>query len=111
MAFCSNCGQAISDQAISCPQCGHPGPGRVVVAAPKDKTVAVLLAVFLSFWTWLYTYQRDATKFWVGLGVSIVSIPLTLVFIGFLGGIGIWIWAIVDVAVKPPEFYSSYPRA
>ena len=24
MAFCANCGQAISDLAIACPRCGHP---------------------------------------------------------------------------------------
>ena len=24
MAFCENCGRELSDQAISCPNCGHP---------------------------------------------------------------------------------------
>lgn len=31
MAFCANCGTELSDQAPSCPKCGHPrftGPGR-----------------------------------------------------------------------------------
>lgn len=32
--------------------------------APKDKTVTVLLAVFLAFWTWLYIYKMDGWKFW-----------------------------------------------
>jgi len=27
MAYCSNCGKEISSQAVSCPNCGHPGPG------------------------------------------------------------------------------------
>ncbi len=27
MAFCQNCGKEISPQAVSCPNCGHPGPG------------------------------------------------------------------------------------
>src|SRR5207249_7001591 len=27
MAFCANCGKEISDQAPSCPQCGHPQRG------------------------------------------------------------------------------------
>lgn len=26
MAFCVNCGKEVSDQAVMCPACGHPGP-------------------------------------------------------------------------------------
>ena len=36
----------------------------------KDKTAAILLAVFLGFWAWLYTYKRDAWKFWLCLGLT-----------------------------------------
>ncbi len=90
--------------------------GQVPVAAAKDKTVAILLAVFLAFWTWLYTYQRDASKFWAGLAISIGGFiigVLTLVF--FVGIIflfaptAVWIWAIVDTASKPQEYYLRYP--
>lgn len=28
MPYCSNCGHEISAEAVMCPQCGHPGPGR-----------------------------------------------------------------------------------
>lgn len=33
-AFCSNCGTEISDQAVSCPKCGHPGPGARPLGIP-----------------------------------------------------------------------------
>lgn len=34
MAYCSNCGTEISDRAVSCPKCGHPGPGAAPVWTP-----------------------------------------------------------------------------
>jgi hypothetical protein len=37
----------------------------------KSKTVAILLAVFLGPWTWLYTYRRDAWKATLGLGLGL----------------------------------------
>jgi hypothetical protein len=66
----------------------------------RSKTVAVLLAVFLSFFSWLYTYEKDATKFWVNLGLTVVSLGLW----SFIA----WIWAIVDTASKPETFYKNY---
>jgi DNA-directed RNA polymerase subunit RPC12/RpoP len=109
MAFCANCGHNISDQALACPQCGH--PTQVQLRPAKDKTVAVLLAVFLSFWTWLYTYQADAWKFWVGLGLGAGTFVLLFLAIPLFpfAGFGVWIWSIVDVSVKPREFYVNYP--
>jgi hypothetical protein len=75
----------------------HGTPGAVKT---KDKTVAVLLAIFLSFWTWCYTYRTDAWKFWLNLGLFVVSI-------GFWGPVA-WIWAIVDAARRPKEFYDNF---
>ena len=71
----------------------------------KDKTVAILLAIFLGFWTWLYSYQRDTWKFWVGLVLNIVGL-----FLFMVPNIGVWIWAIIDVAVKPQQFYDQFPN-
>ena len=39
-------------------------PAPVYPGDRKDKTVAVLLAVFLGLWTWVYTCKKDAWKFW-----------------------------------------------
>ncbi len=92
------------------------GYGPVPVAPPKSKTAAILLAVFLSFWTWLYTYQRDSSKFWIGLGVAVggwvLGVLLAFVFVGFilmLAPLGVWVWAIVDTATKPEQYYLRYP--
>lgn len=54
LVICRECGKQISDQAAACPSCGAPAldrsqspPAPVVVAAPKSRSVAVLLAMLL----------------------------------------------------------------
>jgi 4-amino-4-deoxy-L-arabinose transferase-like glycosyltransferase len=98
--------------AVICPRCGTTAAPSLpaVVVAPKDKTTAVLLAVFLGIWSWLYTYDRDAAKFWIGIGVGIAGAVLVLLFVGILILIGLHIWAIADVASKPDEYYRHYPN-
>ncbi len=97
------------------PQTNHMPVQQVVYTMPpKDKTAAVLLAVFLSFWTWLYTYRKDAWKFWVGLGVTLGLIVLILptlfatLFILPFWAFAVWLWALIDVATKPPEYYLHF---
>jgi hypothetical protein len=60
----------------------------------------VLLAVFLGFWTWCYTYKRDAWKFWLNFALTLVTFGLFVVVA--------WIWAIIDVSFKSPEFYRDF---
>jgi hypothetical protein len=79
----------------------RPAPRAKEPAVPKRKSTAVLLAVFLGLWSWLYTYDRDKLKFWVNLILAVITF-------GFWGIIS-WVWAIVDTAVKPPDFYQNYP--
>jgi hypothetical protein len=69
---------------------------------PKSKTTAVLLAVFFGFWTWAYTYKRDAAFFWINLVASFVTAGAWWVLIA-------WPWAIICAAVRPSEFYTNYP--
>lgn len=69
---------------------------------PKTKTTSVLLAVFLGIFTWLYTYKKDAWKFWVNLGMTVVTIGIW--------GIVAWIWAIIDTAVRPSSWYEAFPN-
>lgn len=106
--FCSGCGSALVVGAVVCPRCGT--PRRAVASIQKSKTAAVLLAVFLSYWAWLYTYKTDAWKFWVGLGVSVLIGWTTILFGGYFVLLAISIWAIIDVAVKPAAFYENYPN-
>jgi hypothetical protein len=84
-------------------------PGQV---GAKSRSAAVLLAVFLSFWSFLYTYRTSAWKFWTGLGLCVGSFILALIIVGatrspagstvfYLIALGIWIWAIVDRSTTP----------
>lgn len=96
MKFCESCGKKIADNANTCPRCGHV----FRTSSPKKRSTAVLLAVFLSFWTWLYTYKEDAWKFWLNL-------LLTIFTLGFWGIVA-WIWAIIDTSVRSKESYAEY---
>jgi hypothetical protein len=73
----------------------------------KTKTPAVLLAVFLGTWTWLYTYQRDATKFWITLGAQFL---LFLLGIGFIINWGFWLWAVIEASNRSDDWYNKYPN-
>jgi hypothetical protein len=71
-------------------------------AIVKNKTTAVLLAVFLGFWTWVYTYQKDAVWFWLNLVLSVFTVGLWGIFVS-------WPWAIIQAAIRPTEFYAQFP--
>lgn len=68
---------------------------------PRSKTTAVLLAVFLGFWTWLYTYRRDAALFWINLVLAIVTVGAW--------NLVSWPWAIICAAIRDETFYGNYP--
>lgn len=79
--YCTVCGHGLVAQAVICPNCGSPvgaGYGR----GYKTKTAAVLLAVFLGPWTWLYTYRRNAWKFWAGLVSGILGAVVAAIVVG-----------------------------
>lgn len=81
--FCASCGTGLVEGSGFCQSCGTPVGGAAPVqqqqpvyqAAPKlkTKTAAVLLAVFLGYWSWLYTFKRDKLKFFIGVGVGVVA--------------------------------------
>jgi hypothetical protein len=107
-----------------------------MVSGGKSKTAAVLLAVFLGGWSWLYTYKYNKAKFWITFSIIFVLVAF-LVFWAFYmslryqqgswyatesdlrtGGLtaellralifGFWIWAIIDNSVKSSQWYTSY---
>jgi len=101
----------------------------------KNKTAAILLAVFLGFWTWLYTYQKDGWKFWVSLALTlagmavliyttvniitarnspaVASDPLTAWMaawvVAYIITGSLWLWGILDTALKKRNWYENYP--
>ena len=44
-----------------------------MTAGGKSKTTGVVLAVFLSAWSWLYTYKANSKKFWIAIGLWVVA--------------------------------------
>jgi len=160
--YCRNCGKQLPPQAKICPGCGVPPPkgerfcnscgtevsplqekcmkcGALMGQTPKakSKTKAILLAVFLSIWTWLYTYKKSARKFWSGVVLWLPSFFIIILgpipvhqleynavgeYVGSSGPrfpdavivaaifvyLGLWILAIIDVILKKEEWYWSY---
>lgn len=143
MAYCRNCGKPLSTEAVICPACGVPSPKgnaycwncgngvsplaemcvkcgvRLNTAGGKSKTSAVVLSVFLGFWSWLYTYKRNAWKFWLSLLLVIAAVVGYFVLRSVLDWspafylclalpVIVWLWAIIDVSVRKSEFYEQY---
>ena len=72
--FCSSCGTAAGSAPTAAPApTAFNNQPQTVVAVPKSKTTAVVLSVFLSFWSWLYTFKINKTKFFIGLGAGFVA--------------------------------------
>jgi uncharacterized membrane protein YvbJ len=130
--FCSACGNGLIISAVVCPQCGSPVTGGSV-SGSREKSVAVVLAVFLSAWSFLYTYKYDAKKFWISTIASFVLLIVAVVsyviyeisfdydvytlanaiFILFLilwliASLTINIIAIVVAATRQDSFYNNY---
>jgi len=135
--FCGKCGNGLVETAVVCPACGS-AVSSVNPPSNKSKTVAVVLACFLTGWTWLYTYKVNARKFWIFFALGVVSVALDIVgfvtianhttciygtnicgttpnngstylAIGGLVSFALWMWAIIDTATKSQEWYSQYP--
>lgn len=106
LGWCSTCGSQLAFNASGLPAVWGTGArwwhGQI-------ETAAVLLAVFFSFWTWLYTYRIDAAKFWAGLILCILGLVTILFFGGFIF-FAVWLWAVLDSAVKPEATYRAYRR-
>jgi hypothetical protein len=79
----------------------------------KSKNVALLLAIFFSFFTWLYTFKRDAKKFWISLIIYLLCL-ITIYGGLYLFGIQaivmpvIWLWAVISTAARKSEWYAQY---
>lgn len=76
--FCKNCGKEMSNNAVSCPQCGEPNLGG------KSKVVATLLAFFLGG-ICIHRFYMG----YVGMGIAYIVfcwtfIPAILALIDFI---------------------------
>ena len=129
--FCFACGKGLIRSAVVCPGCGTPavvsideprrasGPAvaqRRQSPSSRSKTTAVLLAIFLSYFTYLYTYEDHASKFWLHFAMHLTFTaallaqwPLWVLVIGLLYVVIVWISSIFEAAIAPTEFYKRHP--
>lgn len=131
--YCSACGSGLISSAIICPKCGSATsrfPSSSAVQG-KQKVVAVVLAVFLGFWTYLYTYREDSVKFWLSISAwfgswiilfwtaAIAAESNSLAFYTFLGlllfivlGINFatWLIALIIAARRDESYYANLSR-
>ena len=116
------------ETAVICPKCGSPtarfnqmrpsGNGnQVQPTVEKSKSVAVVLALFLGVWSFLYTYKKDMAAFWIGLGLQIfllfgiLAAPSggsegAIILVGFAFGLVAFIVAVS----RNSEWYQRYPN-
>lgn len=127
---CPECGKPIKKNAATCPHCEvrikelkleKPG----IIITPKHKSIAILLSVFLSFFSWLYTYKKNSKKFWISFIIAAIT-PVIIAMLWQVTGrvsstafnavflcsvlFGIWIWAIIDNSIKSKIYFSQYPK-
>jgi len=65
---CPECGKPIKKNAVICPYCGIQVKELKTTTfntPVKSKAVAVVLAIFFSHFSFLYTYGRSEIKFWL----------------------------------------------
>ena len=79
----------------------------------KNKETAYILAIMFGFWAWLYTYKRDATKFWISVGNILIFLIFSFIlkWYSLLILIQFWTWAIVDTHKKDESFFDFYPKS
>lgn len=68
----------------------------------KSKSTLLILAIFFSYWSWIYTYKYDAWKFW--LNFFLVLLFWWTVLIPIIS----WVWAIVDASRYDSEILETY---
>jgi hypothetical protein len=114
--YCPECGKVILREAVVCPFCGIQLKNlQIELKSPKSKDVAVVLAFFFGFWSWLYTYKKDALKFWIFFGIFSLSFIYPIYsgindnwFFLLINIVG-WFWAVINSIVRPLIFYLDYP--
>ncbi len=128
--YCPKCSKPIKKIAVICPYCGvqikesESGKTEIIIT-PKHKSIAVLLSIFLSFFSWIYTYKKSSKKFWVSFIIAAIT-PFIIAMLWQVTGrvsstafnlvfycsviFVIWIWAIIDNSIKSNIYFTEYPK-
>lgn len=102
-------------------------PGR------KQKIIAVTLGLIFGFFAWIYTYRRDAWKYWICFiiyftalalgtwyprtlaipvaGLNSIRGPLTWHSMYTFTFYVSWLWPVILAMIRPIEFYRNYFHA
>lgn len=71
------------------------------ILKPKSRSIAVILAAVFGPFAWLYVFEKNNQwKFWLNLVLCVITI--------FCWSAVAWIWAIIDLSVKPISYYENY---
>jgi hypothetical protein len=103
MIKCSKCKEEFGD--CRCPDKWERRYGQntlqksdALLKKTKSKNTSILLAIFLGVWAWVYTFEEDSTKFWIGM----ILIAASVITAG-LSGVASWIWAVVEISSHSDE--------
>jgi hypothetical protein len=84
----------------------RPGSGK------KSKIVAIFLAFFYGFPSWIYTYRADKLKLWASLVVAGAFATLCGAIhkpgLATLPFVIIWVWGFILAIKRPKGFYANY---
>lgn len=145
--ICTGCGKLIKWNAVICTYCGiqvqelkvdtnYNYPKYIENSYPvKNKTTAVVLAIFFGYWSWLYTYKINSGKFWFLLMLDVLRFFFLCQFIISKSNLEIynysqifssdfyilillsstwtlitWLWALINNSIKTNSFYRDYPH-
>lgn len=121
--YCPECGKPIKRNAVVCVYCGvqvgelKNNTPTVKVKQPielKTRKIAIILVVCVGIFAFIYTYKRDAVKFWLSFGFAFLGGAIVASMFGlgwsFLVGLGFWIYAMKSVSDRPDSFYENYPN-
>lgn len=98
----------------------------------RKKWIAIVLALIISGWAWLYTYRINRRKFWAFAALWLIDLivpavvyantafslaswqdflPAALVYIASaLFSFGLWLWAVIDAIRTPTAVFQNYPQ-
>ena len=109
-----------------------PAPRAHGLLRGRKKWLAIVLALIISGWAWLYTYRINRGKFWAFAGLWLIDLiipavvyantafslaswqdflPAALVYVGSaLFSFGLWLWAVIDTIRTPADVFRQYPQ-
>ncbi|MBM3713354.1 MAG: hypothetical protein FJW56_07965 [Actinobacteria bacterium] len=66
----------------------------------KSKSVGIILVIFFSFWSWLYTYGKKKVKFWIIFALNIIF-AIVVLLTGYI---------FISITTEGHPEFAEYPR-